>query len=153
MELVIREKIVQFDDELAPSLLKYKWNVHECGQPGLWYAYTCGYPGLKTLRMHHLVMGSVQEVDHINRDGLDNHRSNLRFATRVQNSANQRPRKGTSRFKGVSWNCGKWRAVIMIDRKQISLGRYSDELEAAAAYDKAAKAAWGEYAYQNLENA
>jgi hypothetical protein len=156
MELSVKDKIVLFDDEDAELVLRYKWHISVCGRGKLLYATTSNYTpklyGNDPIRMHKLVMGMPEfEVDHINRNTLDNRRGNLRLVTRVQNCANSGPRRGTSKFKGVSWNKGKWRAVIMIDSRQISLGRYTDELEAAAAYDKAAKSAWGEFAYQNLD--
>ncbi len=82
-------------------------------------------------------------VDHINGDGLDNRKQNLRFCTAAENAQNARrptfPGK-TSRFKGVSWSKfeGKWNANITADGSQFSLGSFDDETEAARAYDKAA---------------
>lgn len=153
MELRIKDKLVIFDDEDQELVMQYHWYVNE-PTPGIFYAVTSGYPGISSLRMHNLVMGFTGgplEVDHINRNGLDNRRRNLRSCSRQQNNANQGPRKGTSRYKGVRFNKGKWTAQIMIDRVSIHLGRHETELGAAAAYDKAAREAWGEFAYQNLE--
>lgn len=99
-------------------------------------------------RMHQIIMG-LNDVDHINHDGLDNRRENLRPATRSQQNGNQRVRAGgTSRFKGVTWNraTGKWRARI----GQQSLGHFLTEREAAEAYDTAAFERWGDYATLNL---
>jgi len=92
-------------------------------------------------------------VDHINRDSLDNRRSNLRQVTHAQNQYNQRgSRYSTSPYKGVSWDKArhKWCAQIMIDYHQNHLGRFDNEIDAAKAYDKAALAAFGEYAYLNF---
>lgn len=93
-------------------------------------------------------------VDHINHNGLDNRRRNLRIVTAKQNSWNMRSAKGrgTSNYKGVGWvkNKRKWRASISIDNKPKHLGYFEDEKKAAAAYDKAAKEHRGEFAVLNF---
>lgn len=104
-------------------------------------------------RMHRLITG-WPETDHINLNGLDNRRENLRQANRSQNCANRRkPTHGvTSRFKGVSWDLRnrKWLAMIMVHKRNIYLGRYLSELEAAKAYNDAAAKYFGEFALLNL---
>jgi hypothetical protein len=108
--------------------------------------------------MHRLVIGAGpgDKVDHVNRDGLDNRRINLRLATSSQNSANRiadRRRNGTSSaYKGVSWDKSRqrWTTYITVDGHHRHLGRYATELEAAAAYDAAAEEAWGDFARLNL---
>ncbi len=92
-------------------------------------------------------------VDHKNRDSMDNRRANLRFATKGQNNMNQGGRSGTSsKYKGVSWykpkNC--WRGMIKVEGKNKSLGYFESEVEAAKAYDEAARKYHKEYAYQNF---
>jgi hypothetical protein len=94
------------------------------------------------------------EVDHINHNGLDNRRSNLRLATPSQNNANQRPRQDarlTSKYKGVYYDKsrGRWAATIHVDGRTRGLGRYDTEDAAAAAYDHAAAEVWGEFALLN----
>lgn len=94
-------------------------------------------------------------VDHINRDALDNRRANLRLATESQNCMNRRKCKGTSsQYKGVSIDRRKklWKAAIKIDEKNSHLGYFESEIEAARAYDAAARKYHGEYAYQNFED-
>ena len=97
----------------------------------------------------------AEEIDHISGDRADNRMTNLREATRAQNSQNIKSARGSSsRFLGVSWDKAseKWRAHIRIDGKTKNLGRFDDEMEAARAYDNAARAAFGEYANPNFED-
>ena len=92
------------------------------------------------------------EVDHINGDGLDNRRSNLRLCTRRQNSMNQKKQKNcTSKYKGVSWSKRrkKWAAAITLYGKYKSLGFFDDEEEAAQAYRVAARKYFGEFALKD----
>ena len=79
-------------------------------------------------------------VDHINRNSLDNRTRNLRWVTPAQNSQNQKPRKHSSRYRGVSWDRGtrKWRATIAVKGKAKYLGIFADEQDAALAYDRVA---------------
>jgi len=109
-----------------------------------------------TLRMHRFLLGITNphvQADHINHDGLDNQRHNIRRCLHQQNQANscKRP-ETTSRFRGVCWNkChGKWEAKIKIDGKNIFLGYFADEIAAAHAYDAAARELFGEFANPNF---
>jgi len=91
-------------------------------------------------------------IDHINGDGLDNRRSNLRFVTATQNQANSLKRKiGKSKYKGVSFKKDKkkWVAYICPGGKYIHLGYFTEEKEAARAYNKAARKEYGEYCNLN----
>jgi hypothetical protein len=92
-------------------------------------------------------------VDHINGDGLDNRRANLRIVTAQQNNWNRRFRRtGRSKYTGVTWDGrrDKWRADIYENRRKIFLGHFAEEEEAARAYDSAAKENRGEYAVLNF---
>lgn len=105
--------------------------------------------------MHRAIMRTPQgkQIDHRNHDGLDNRRCNLRECSHIENMRNQLPQKtGTSRYKGVHWEKerGKWRAQIKHTCKQMRLGRYASEKDAAKAYDKKAKELFGEFAYLNF---
>jgi hypothetical protein len=93
-------------------------------------------------------------VDHKNGDSLDNRRANLRLATRSQNSCNSRrdKSKASSRFRGVIFekHSGLWLARIKCHGKQIGLGRFTNEIDAANAYDEAAKKYHGDFARLNF---
>ena len=95
-----------------------------------------------------------EEVDHIDRNTVDDRRENLRLATSSQNQANRGKPKGTcsSKYKGVCWHkpTKKWRARIKVDGKLIHLGLFIEEFEAALAYDRAAKEYFGDFAKLNF---
>lgn len=107
--------------------------------------------------MHRQIMGEPEnmDVDHEDGDGLNNRRYNLRTATRQQNlqGFQRKPSGVTSTYRGVSWHAqiGKWRAVIRLSRKQISLGCYREEKDAARAYDAGAKKYFGKFACPNFK--
>lgn len=141
------------DDEDYELVSKYKW----CLSGG---KYKRAVTSIKSngknilVYMHRLIMNPPEGyvVDHINGDGLDNRRNNLRIATHRQNIINSKARIGTSKFKGVFWDksSNSWRARIRNSYKWIDLGHYDNEIEAAIAYDKRAYELWGEYARTNF---
>ncbi len=108
----------------------------------------------KTLYMHRLLAGDPvgMEVDHINGDGLDNRRENLRVCTPGENRKNTRSFTGASRYKGVSWDkhIKRWRAAITVDWETVRLGHFGIERNAALAYDRAALEYHGSYAHTNF---
>lgn len=114
------------------------------------YAARAGDSG-KLIRMHTEIMGG-NPVDHINGDGLDNCRGNLRFVTNTQNQMNRgKFATGYSKYKGVSWHCRdkKWTAKIKAEGRRINLGYFTTELEAAKAYNGAALRYFKEFARLN----
>lgn len=108
----------------------------------------------RRILMHREILraGPDQLVDHRDRDGLNNTRSNLRCATNTQNGANSISKRGSSQFKGVFWDnqVQRWHARITVGKRQHFLGRFDNELEAAAAYDAAARVYFGEFARPNF---
>lgn len=103
--------------------------------------------------MHRVIANPVNSmvVDHINRNRLDNRRSNLRICTRAENTYNSGIGKNnTTGFKGlVRTKSKKWEARIIVKRKCISLGRYTTKEDAALAYNEAAIKYFGKFAGLN----
>lgn len=98
------------------------------------------------------IMDSKIKVDHKDRNGLNNQRSNLRIATYSQNASNCKGRAGSSsKYKGVSklTTCRRWVAQIWKDKKKHYLGLFKTEKDAAIAYNKEAEKLHGEFAYIN----
>ncbi len=130
----------------------YNWYRHGNGHGG-WYVrgYPTGAPKPHAwVYMHQLIHG--RRADHVNRDGLDNRRVNLRDATASQQGANQVSRGGTSQYKGVYWSTvnDAWVARITVNYRCMHLGSYASEEAAARAYDAAARELFGAYARLNL---
>lgn len=150
-------KVALVDDEDYERVVQYKWNAHYHKPSGNWYARRT-IDGLgRQISMHRFIMSAPagSKVDHIDRDGLNNQRSNLRFATTAQNGANRAKGRNqtTSRYKGVHWyaTVGKWKATIVVAQRTIFLGHFELEEDAAKAYDEAAIAHFGEFARTNFE--
>lgn len=94
-----------------------------------------------------------REYDHKDHNGLNNRRGNIRPCTRSQNAANNRKiANTTSRFKGVYWkkSKGKWVAQFAGGGRRVHLGYFTNEQEAAAAYETVAKKRYGEFLYQQV---
>lgn len=104
-----------------------------------------------------LKFGDEREIDHIDGDGLNNQEYNLRICTHTENMRNfQVPIViRTSKYRGVCWHKSNngWAANISISNKSRYLGTYSLEIEAAKAYDKAARQHRGDFARTNFEDA
>ena len=134
------------DDEDLSLVSMTTWNYHPQG-----YAVRSGK------RLHRVIMNAPDGigVDHINGDRLDNRKCNLRLATQTQNNRNSRPQKTTSEYKGVRIDGvgmdGKirWRASIATSGKVIQLGTFTSEVDAALAYNAAARHFFGEFAWLN----
>lgn len=136
------------DDEDYDELSKYKWCVHVM-RNGKAYA-------TRLVRIHHQIIGFPPKgfvIDHINGDGLDNRRDNLRIISNQDNIRCQGINaNNTSGYRGVSWHKAKkrWDAKIKVNGKAIHLGRFESKEDAARAYDEAAKKYFQEFAKLNF---
>jgi len=159
-----RGRVATVDDADAELVRPYSWHVLERRRrDGSARLYAAAYIGggranSQHVLLHRLLMPGIPEIDHWDGDGLNCQRWNLRPATRSQNNANARKRSHvgaqppTSCWKGVSWrgDRGKWRAYLVVGGRQQSLGQFTSEIDAARAYDAAAREAFGAFARLNF---
>lgn len=141
------------------SIVEYRWHARESFTPANGKTKFCATRterknGItKTIFMHRAIANAPDglSVDHINGDTLDNTRKNLRIATIQQNCWNRIPNSG-KKFKGVivRKNRKKFSAQIKINWKSIHLGYFDTRMEAAIAYDVAAKKYFGQFARLNF---
>lgn len=160
MKITLSQNKEAFIDECDIDIvLQFKWHVLVYKGQSKDHCYASTYINKKQTLMHRMIMNPPEEmlIDHIDGDGLNNRRSNLRVCTHQQNMANQRLlSRNTSGYKGVYYG-GKpsgnskrpWCAKISDNNKSMHLGRYESREEAAQAYDSKALELYGEYAATN----
>ena len=151
-------KFAIVDDEDFDRINKHKWYAHK-SRNNFYAEREVRLPGgvRRTIKMHREILGleygDKRQCDHKNQNSLDNRRGNLRICTTAQNQQNQKPTINCSSiFKGVSFTKenGKYRALIQVNGRPKHLGYFVSEIEAALAYDVAAKRYYGEYASVNF---
>ena len=157
-ELIIESKkhgthTVLIDEEDWEKISEYRWHLWSGPTNNTIYARVSNMG----TGMHRIILNAPKGtmIDHINGNGLDNRKENLRFCTKRENNANQKKNiNNSSGYKGVAkasnYSYSKWRAYIRVDYKQIHLGNHNTPEEAARAYDVAAKKYFGEYAHLNF---
>ena len=141
------------DDDMYEYLNQWKWHAIKGKRTFYAVRNEKSGNGNGTILMHRIILDAPQgmETDHINHNGLDNRKVNLRICTHRENLQNQRPRRaGTSKYKGVSRNKGSWTARIVYHGVRIYLGTCKSELIAARTYDATAKELFGAFAYPNF---
>lgn len=141
------------DTEDYDLLIKHKWCVNINKNHKIKYAQSIIRD--KFMSMHRLIMNPPKSilVDHINGNGLDNRKCNLRLCSSMENQRNAKIRKNKiSKYKGVDWHVcsNKWRARITINKKLIEIGYYKNEKEAAKAYDTASIKYFASFAKGNF---
>lgn len=144
-------KFAKVDDEDYDRISQHKWSLS-----GIYAARATSYLTGKrrTVMMHREIMSTPDgmETDHVNGDGLDNRRANLRICTHAENGRNRKAQDGSmSGYKGVSWikRDRKWRAQIKVGGSLFFLGQSKNPIGCAVAYNEAAKKYFGKYARLN----
>ncbi len=142
------EAIVDAEDH--DKIKNVRW-----GLDGRGYIVNCQ----KGLKLHRVILGlskdDNREGDHKDGNLLDNRKENLRTCEHCQNACNLRkPKNNTSGYKGVHWDKqrNRWIARIKVDYKEMYLGRFNNKIQAAFAYDEAAKKHHGEFARLNFSH-
>lgn len=138
--------VVLLDDEDYDRIAAFRWHRRADG-----YAIRYAAATTTRIRMHREVLGVPRSaiVDHANGNPLDNRRGNLRICTPSENAWNSRAIAG-QRVKGVQPINSQWRARIRIEGRLTHLGMFATEVEAALAYDAAARRYFGEFACVNF---
>lgn len=161
--LLTQGKVAIVDNEDYESIVQHKWFAHKkTRRLSRYYAERqVRYSKKQVLvGMHRDIMGLIigdgLQIDHVNGDGLDNRRSNLRVCTQAQNSANSRGRisRRLCKFKGLQYKnrllTKPWLARITCNGKCHYLGYFATEEEAARVYDRKAVDLFGEFAHTNF---
>lgn len=146
-------KVALVDDEDFERVNQYKWYAWEAGNS--WYvSRNTARPNRKKVLLHRFILNIPEGVciDHINGDGLDCRKENMRTCSHAENMRNRRtPCNNKSGYKGVYWykKYQKWRASIKIGGTSKHIGYFDNVVEAAKAYDLAAKEYHGAFAKLN----
>lgn len=147
-------KVALVDDADYERLSQFKWCADKTRNG--WRAVRNSLPDdagkRKLILMHYFLMGG--RTDHISGNGLNNQRSNLRLATNTQNTQAFQTKRArcSSKFRGVSWfrRDQNWRATLGVNYKQMHIGYFSCEIEAARVRDAAALKFFGSHAQLNF---
>lgn len=153
-----RQEILLDDTDLE-LISKYKWHVSKLGKR--LYAVTTirifpGRNGQRSLKMHTLITGNkIKIIDHIDLNGLNNQKKNLRDGSGSINNLNREMNYNPNGYKGVTFlkkcRLNPYQSRIVVNYKIIYLGAFPTALDAALAYDNAAKKYWGDLARTNFK--
>ena len=150
-----RGEFALIDEQDYDLISQHRW--YAVKTPHSYYAAT-SFKHTHKIYMHRIILNPPTGlmVDHVNKNGLDNRRCNIRICTRSQNGINRESKHGSlSKFKGVTWNYrdGLWYATIKKNQVTHRLGAFKNEIDAAIAYDIAALELYGDFAVLNLSQA
>ena len=136
-----QDKIALVDDEDFEYLNQFKWYAVNYKNN----FYSCRTLRQSKIKMHREIMKTQLEnnigkiIDHIDGNGLNNQKYNLRTCTNAENCRNRHSVNNSSGYLGVSKRSKKWKAQISVNKKVICLGTFEDKKDAAKAYNEAAK--------------
>lgn len=161
VEVPLSRGLIALIDDKNADLLEHKWTAQR-GWGDTFYANRKEGKPPRTIIMHRLVMERKlgrslrpdEQVDHIDRNGLNNREENLRLASRAENGWNRgKTAANSSGFKGVTFclATGRWKARIRQHGKEIWLGRYDTAELAHEAYKEACKKLHREFAFPGDE--
>ena len=150
LQVAVGGRTVLIDEADADLIAAHRWSL----MPGRRTPYAVTRIGGRTVYMHRLLLGHPRlSVDHINGDGLDNRRANLREATASEQQRNSRA-KGSrySPYRGVTWRKAApcWAAQIQLPNKKRVTKYCQSAIEAAKAYNAMASEYFGEFARLNM---
>jgi hypothetical protein len=141
------------DNEDYEKVSKYRWYFNTRGYviTDIWQKDT---KKNKRILLHRMIMNISDPkvfIDHMNHDILDNRKENLRLCSNKENNRNSIGQKQHNGYKGVYQTLyNSWNVAIVVDAKNISLGTYYNEKDAALVYDQAARKYFKEFAYLNF---
>ena len=142
------------DAEDYYKLAKFQWYANGPTKTKFYAIRKCDG---KSVKMHRVIMNAPDHlfVDHIDHNGLNNCKTNLRLCTHAQNSCNKPSRNRASRYKGISRDKRdkKWTARVHAANKTHHIGTFATEIDAAKAYDKKASQLHGQFACLNFPSA
>lgn len=153
-------KVALVDDKDYDDVSQHSWTATQSSRRNrTWYAVRNGRSGEPCrVYLHRYIMGVLDqgrtiEVDHIDNDGLNNQRGNLRLCTHQQQACNKAP-INDGRYKGVHQrrDTGRWVAQIMTHGRHISESQYPTAQQAALAHDHLARKHHGRYAWLNADH-
>ena len=152
------DEVMFVDNEDFERVNKYKWRLNQVihSKYGLGRIEDKKTGKKRSVMAHRFVLNLEDKltIDHIDRNGLNNQKSNLRIATPSENQHNRGLNKNnTSGYKGVTFNkmAKKWQSQIRYEYKTLYLGCFENQKEAAVEYDKKAKELFGEFALLNFK--
>jgi hypothetical protein len=144
-------RVAQVDEADYEWLNGFAWHAARSGYGDIYYAYR--RVNGKRIKMEHMIVAPPDGmiIDHIDRNTLNNQRSNLRITTQSVNIHNRTKQPGSSLYRGISRRPdGSWLSQAWKDGQHYYIGIFDGEREAALAYDRVAKQLWGDYAVLNF---
>jgi hypothetical protein len=154
--LLTQDLVALVDDADYDRVSVHKWSASRAKNTAYAIRKVKTPEGRTTSQLLHRFILGVSDpeihIDHRDHNGLNCQRNNLRKCVRGENDGNRSKTRGSSQYKGVSWSKGKrmWRACIRIERT-VHLGYFEDEVQAALAYDDAARIRFGVMAQCNFD--